>query len=426
LRRSKSFWGLSDQAVLSLGTFATNIAIMRAYKQDEETFGVYAMLMSTIFLLNNLHQSLVTYPLSVRGALMPDDGLRRLTTTSLMLTVAWSLPLQLILLIASGCLHAWWVYPFAGLALLGWQCQETTRRALMSHLRHNDAIWGDALSYLGQAAIVMSLCRHHVPSLPAIFLTIAGTSFAAATLQALQLRITRSSSWRQARDFGLEGWRIGSWHLMSNGLTFLSIQAVGWVILWAYAGDAGKRLVATFTALSTIMGVSHPVMFGICGLIVPGVAKARKELGELAARRYATKLTALGFGLLSVYFLFLTILPSLAIRIFCGVNSPYQQYAYLLPWFVLHYVVVYLSFTTGAYLNGLEASRHAFYGQLANAIASVLIRLPLAAMWGVGPAIWSGIITYGANMIVNFWGLRRVSTEEPIHDVPIPVVALEA
>src|SRR5690349_6842257 len=88
LRQSKSFWGLSDQAVLSLGTFATNIAILRAYRHDDQTFGVYAMLMGTIFLLNNLHQSLVTYPLSVRGALLPEEGLRRLTTTSLLLTLA--------------------------------------------------------------------------------------------------------------------------------------------------------------------------------------------------------------------------------------------------------------------------------------------------------------------------------------------------
>jgi O-antigen/teichoic acid export membrane protein len=420
VRKSSSFWALSDQAVLSLGSFVTNIALMRAYKHDEKEFAVYALIISTIALMNNLHASVVTYPLSVKGAPAPLDELRRLTSSSILLTFFWAIPLFLMTLVAVLYLRHPWLMPSVGLAMICWQLQETTRRALMAHLQHHRAIWGDLISYFLQAGFVLLLCSFNTPSLTQIFLTIAGTSLAAAVLQAWQLGIGKFD-FQHAKQLGLTGWKIGRWMLMSNGLNFLTIQMVAWMVYSFHDAE----FAAAFFALSTMLGVSHPVMFGISGLIVPGVAKASHEHGPSAAKRYAIKLGALGLLLLLPFYLFLLIAPHMAIRLVAGAGSPYLQYTFELRLLVLQYLVIYASIVSTAYLNGLEAARSTFFGQLVNGISSVVFRLPITAIGGMAAAIWSGAITYGLQLIVNFVSIRNRNRPRQRAEAE-PVLALEA
>lgn len=422
VRKSNSFWALSDQAVLSLGSFVTNIALMRAYKHDESEFAVYALIISTIALMNNLHASVVTYPLSVKGAPAPLDELRRLTASSILLTFVWAVPLMLITVGAVLYLKHPWLIPSVALAMISWQLQETTRRALMAHLQHHRAIWGDLIRYFVQAGLVLLLCyaSKPAPSLPHVFFTITATSLAAAVLQAWQLGIGKPD-WAHARQLGLAGWKIGRWMLMTNGLNFLTIQMVAWMVYSFHDAE----FAAAFFALSTMLGVSHPVMFGISGLIVPGVAKANHESGPAAARRYALKLGGLGMLLLAPFYLFLLITPDLAIRLVAGAGSPYLQYTFELRLFVLQYFVIYGSVVATAYLNGLEAARSTFLGQLLNASASVVFRLPVTAIGGMAAAVWSGAVTYGLQLVVNLISIRRLSRPRRQPEAE-PVFALEA
>ena len=61
LAGGRGIWALGDQATLSLGNFLTNILLIRHLAKDQ--FGIYAVLFSLLLFLNNLHTSLVTYPL---------------------------------------------------------------------------------------------------------------------------------------------------------------------------------------------------------------------------------------------------------------------------------------------------------------------------------------------------------------------------
>ncbi len=419
LRHSPSFWALGDQGVLSLGTFASNILVMRAYDQRREEFGTYLLLISIIALLNNLHASVITYPLSVKGATTDNNGLRGLAASALTLTGFLSLPMIATVFVAAALLHSVALAPFVAISVIAWQCQETTRRALMAHLRNNEAVWGDAVSYLGQATIIFALCWHgRIPPLWEIFTAMAATSMAATVVQMIQLRVPRSNL-PDALHLAGEGWRIGSWLLVTNGLNLLTIQMITWTINYYH----GREAVAAFGMLGNVIGVSHPVMFGICGLIVPGVARARANGDEKSAIRFAVKLILIGTGLLLPYYLFLVLFPDQALRIFCKANSPYLALSNELRWYVAQYVFVYLAFVTSALLNGLEAGRWTFIGQLANAIVSAVFRIPATAMIGLGvsAAIWSGVFTYGAQLIVNLRGIFKVAGRK----LPNPVQVLE-
>src|ERR1700722_6202833 len=75
LFNGRGIWALSDQAMLSIGNFFTNILLIRHLSKDN--FGNFAVLFSVILFLNNLHTSMVTYPLSVSSVCEDGAALRR-------------------------------------------------------------------------------------------------------------------------------------------------------------------------------------------------------------------------------------------------------------------------------------------------------------------------------------------------------------
>ncbi len=404
---SPSFWALGDQGVLSIGNFASNIALM--HKLDKTEFGTYLLLQSIVALLNNLHASVITYPLSIKGAAAESEGLRGLATSALGLTAGLGLPMVVVVFIAASMLHSVAIAPFVAISVIAWQLQETARRALMAHLRNNEALWGDIVSYLGQAGVIILLCWGRTPQLWEIFTANALTSLAAAAIQGVQLRLSKFNA-GSAVLLAAEGWQIGRWLLVTNGLYLLTIQAITWTI----NGYHGREAVATFGALSNVIGVSHPVMFGICGLIVPAVARTRIQHGDKAALRYSSKLGLIGLALLLPYYIFLVLFPGTALWLFCGSNSPYLGLTTELRWYVAQYVFVYLAFISAAVLNGFEAARWTFLGQLANALVTAVVRIPATAEIGIGvsAAIWSGVFTYAAQTVVNLKGIFSVTRQK--------------
>src|SRR5882724_12091977 len=83
LAGGRGIWALCDQAILSLGNFLTNILLIRHFSDYQ--FGTYAVLLTVVLFLNNLHASLVSYPLSL--AIAADGSrLHRRTINSLGIT----------------------------------------------------------------------------------------------------------------------------------------------------------------------------------------------------------------------------------------------------------------------------------------------------------------------------------------------------
>ena len=99
----RSVWALADQGIVSLGNCATNVMLARSLAVAE--FGIFALLLEAMLFLNSLQAALVIYPLSVRGAILDREGLRRLAGSCLMLTLALALPLGLAVSFAGNGQH---------------------------------------------------------------------------------------------------------------------------------------------------------------------------------------------------------------------------------------------------------------------------------------------------------------------------------
>ncbi len=128
--------------------------------------------------------------------------------------------------------------------VLAWQLQDTSRRALVSGFRYKDALWGDVISYLGQALLVGFLYLNKYTSLNRALTLMAITSLVAATLQSSQVGLARTT-WNELRDSAIRFWSLGKWLAVvslprqRSGRPHLALGAQ--LVPWQRVGSAASR-----------------------------------------------------------------------------------------------------------------------------------------------------------------------------------------
>lgn len=407
-RVGTSFWSLTDQGVVSLGNFLTMWLLGRNLSQAD--FGIYGVVLGVMLFFNNIQGSLVNYPLSVHGAICSGEKLRQLTWMSLLLTAALLLPMTLGIAGVATAMKMLDVAPWVVAALVLWQFQETMRRALMSQLRYRDAIWGDAISYLGQAAVVAFLIRRGQVRPPQVFAAMALTSALAAVVQGMQIRPQAAPGSEVVRR-AYDCWELGRWTALSNLAGVVNIQ----VVLWTLAAAHGAVEAAKLLALGTILGVTHPALFSVGNLIVPAAAREHGAHGPAAAKRVAWVYGTIGGMLVIPYYVLLAIRPELALRIFYKASSPYMLLGTPLRLFAAAYLISYLCTVQSALLNAMARSRSALLIQLAMVGGTLAITLPLAVVGGVMWSLAGACTSTLAGLVVGSALLRGsapVSQEE--------------
>lgn len=397
----QSFYALADQGMVSLGNFSTNIFLARSL--PPKMYGVYALTFGVMLFLNSFHFSLIIYPLSVKGATTDENSLRRMASGSLILTAFLVLPLSIGLFVAVRTVEYITLIPWALTALLLWQAQETTRRAIMARSSYSRVLWGDALSYLGQASLIWVLWKQNRISLEATFAVMALTSGIAMALQVAQLGL-RFTALREVWDQAKRFWRLGQLVLFSNLMGNFTIQAIPWsLVVFRGPGEA-----ALLQSLSNLLGVTHPVMISIGSLILPAMARARLEKGFKAARRVAMGYAAQGGALILPYFIALLIWPKQALSIFYGPGSPYLALEAFLHLYVLLYVLTYISIVIRCCLNSFEENRADFLAQVASSLAIVISVVPLVVWGGVQGGILAACFSVSTRVVVSGYFLQRL------------------
>lgn len=401
---SIAFWPFADQGAVSLGNFLTQIILARNLSQHD--YGVFGLLFVVMYLLNNCHSPLVAYPLSVRGAVEDLFGLRRLCTVSLILTAALMVPGVIVLAGATSVLKALPLLPYVLLASVLWQTQETMRRGLMAWLRHREALWGDALSYLGQASVIWLLATLGRLTLTTVFLTIAVTSTMAALVQARQIGLARVGL-SHVRKVSADFWRVGRCAFGASA-TGMAVNAV---FPWGLNFFQGPEGSASYQAANNVLGASHPVLFGVANLVVPATAKAKKEGGIRAGTRPAFRYGLQGTLLVAPYYLALLIWPHLALSMFYGHSSSYLGLTTAVRIFATAYFASYAFMAVSSFLNGVEHSRLVLHSDLAGAAALVLA-VPLVAKYGVRGACMGYLVVNLVRALCATWFALSLVHEE--------------
>jgi O-antigen/teichoic acid export membrane protein len=401
----KGFWTLADQSAVSLGNFLTQIVLARSLPRSE--YGIFALLFGILMVLFTCQNGLIIYPLSLEGAVAEKIGLRKLASGSLILTLLLAIPFSVFVLGATVVLRITSLTWTALLAMLLWQVQEIYRRALMAHLRHRDAVWGDALSYMGQAAVLWLLAHERALTLERVFLVLAWTSAAAALLQLVQLGFAYISA-RDIKALARKYWSAGRWVL----LTGMNDAGLRQVFPWALAFLYGPAEAASFQSVINLLGVSHPVLFSTSNLIIPAVAGARGKRGVRAAWQTSVRYGMIGGVCLVPYFSALLIWPRASLSLVYGALSPYANFATGLRLGVLAYAIAYCAVVVAAFLYGLGRSKDAFGASIGSTALALVPSAVLVPYYGATGAIAGLVASACARLALNAVCARRVFNQE--------------
>jgi len=399
LMKSGSFWAIADQGIASAGNFVTSLLLARSLAPAE--FGTFVLLNSACLVVLGFQGNLIVSPLVVLGASGSVGRTRSYLTVALVFTLALLPVTALVVLPAAVSLHRVITGIFALIYVLSWQLQETPRRALLSAFRYRDAIWGDAISFLGQALLVSLLViRKHV-TLDEAFVLMAATSLIAAALQSWQVRLTRTS-WAEIRDCGVQFWALGKWLAIVSLMTAGQGPLFPWLLSWFHGREAAAR----FQAVINVWGLTSPVINSIPAMVMPATA------AFLVAKDNRTRKTLLAFGMryvvqleliLAPLFLAVALWPQLALTLFYGRSSVYVTQTLALRIGVIVFMITVPMTVFGAVLTGAGKTKGNVTMNGAGTLASLLSAPPLIFAGGIVGAMGAEIITRAVRVL---WAIR--------------------
>jgi O-antigen/teichoic acid export membrane protein len=199
-------------------------------------------------------------------------------------------------------------------------------------------------------------------------------------------------------------WALGRWMLLANILGAFTLQAFSWS-LGAFHSPAES---GTFQAIITLLGLTHPILFGLGNLLVAVSARFGQQEPDKASKA-ALSLSALGAIVLTPYFLLLLAFPQQALTLVYGTQSPYAIYRHEVRLLVLAYFIAYLASMLTAFINGLGKTKAVFSVQLLGAAASLSIGLPLSRAFGTSGACVGLLCVHAARFGNAVYQFKKVN-----------------
>ena len=377
LHLKRGSWTIADQVIVSGGAFLVNVLLARQLPAPE--YGTFAVLLGVMFALQIFISSLLLQPLAVRLPGTEDEAERtRLLGATLafvaLLSVALAAALTAILLLLGRADLA----ASALCCFLSWQLQETTRRGLLASFRHQAACFGDAVSYLGQAVVVVCLAAGDALSLAGAFYGMAATSMVAAAVQRAQLGLP----WRQLvpeRAVAAEYWSIGGPWALGNAVVS---QLRGQILAWVLAAQGGMAAAAAFQAAVNVINLSNPVVLALCNIIPQTAAQAVRS-GKAQAWRAARVYAYLAAPFFIVYAALISVAPQTLLVLLYGADSEYSSLAPVLQLLVAGALVGYAADVVVSFLLGVAAVRAAATISATGTLATLVLAPVLVGLFGL-------------------------------------------
>jgi O-antigen/teichoic acid export membrane protein len=382
-----SFWGISDQALVSAANFVTMVVLARALSPAD--FGLFVLAYAVLLFVGGIQSGLVTQPHNVLGATQTRDQYARYTTSTAVAQIAFAGCAGAVALAAAGMstVLSLSVTPLLFAltpAVIGWQFQEFVRRVLYTERRPHDALANDVLSYGGQATLVVLL--EYLDELTAVraLLVVAVTSGIAAAFGAGQIRGALVPTFdvhvaRRNWDFGkwLAASTVGYW--FSSHASFYLASA----ILGAVAAGALK-------AAQLILGPLNVLLLFLASVVPSRFARSRARGPDAleADVRSVFKFTApivVAYCALSANF------ADELLSVFYA--DKYRGYAVIVQLFAAYYALSYVAQVIAAALNARLLTKYNFIGNAGGAALGLPVAWAGLELIGVAGALVGMLVT---------------------------------
>jgi O-antigen/teichoic acid export membrane protein len=401
----RASWTVIDQGIVSVGTFLASILLARHLPATE--YGTYALLLGGMFALQLINATVLFHPLSVLLVLANKAEQPRLLKTTLVLITSLSAVLGAFLgfaLLLFG--RSDLILPALSCFLL-WQLQEGMRRGLLAEFRHRVASIGDAVSYLGQVAVILWLATWATLDLTNALYALAITSGLAAALQCWQLRIRFSTTLALRRTM-TEFWAVGGFWALGNGLlSSLRYQ----MLSWALTIGAGPAAAANLQAALNIVNLSNPLIMGLCNIIPQAAAQASTG-GMMAAWRATKRYLVLAVPPLLAFASVVLIAPEQILQLVYGSGSVYLGLSLPVRLLIIAALAGYSTDLVVSFLHGFRAVPFAFAINAIGALTTAALALALIKPFGLTGSCLALIGANAARLVATHVVLTRIAANE--------------
>ncbi|MGQ9635481.1 MAG: hypothetical protein ACUVXB_14700, partial [Bryobacteraceae bacterium] len=194
----------------------------------------------------------------------------------------------------------------------------------------------------------------------------------------------------------------------SSLASLVATQGFGWVLTLS----RGPAESASLLAVLNVLGISHPLLFGMTNWMLPATAAAFHRGGEQAARAEAVRSWGLGAVVAAGLLACLLAQPRHALGLLYGPQSPYAALSAPLRWGALAYLMLFFSQLFGCYLLALRRVQRGLWMQLAATGAAVAVGFPLAIRYGA-PGACAGLALASLSKLAAGWMLSGSRTPTP-------------
>lgn len=305
LKSKNQIWGLGDQAVVSVTSFATMIIIARS--ADASQLGIYAIGNSILVMLLTVQDSLITRPYSVQ-LFKPPGTPEEHGFSALLLSAVLALFAAIGAVCVSIVFGFWEVDPASqSLALIiafvapFALFREFGRRYSFANMKMYRAFAVDLAAAIATLIPMFYLGWSGKLTAQTAMITIGCGAGLSGTLWFIRRRRAFKYSFDALKKTFWQSLGLGKWLLSSQ----LAMQSQGYAAHWLCLFVLGASATGTYAACLSIVALANPFLFGFFNLLTPKSVRTLRDQGSQGLRRQVMRDSMLLGGMMMVFAVFI-------------------------------------------------------------------------------------------------------------------------
>jgi O-antigen/teichoic acid export membrane protein len=406
--RGRSARTLADQILVSGSNFLTGIILVRGL--GLVAFGQFTVAYVILLLANSIQLSFIASPMITLGSLCATDQERRDFVRGV-----FGVQISFCAIAAVGAVAAtivYWLFDKSGMpshfllpfsvAVALFLMQDWLRRYYFTVGKANHALWNDAISYVGQALVLLALWASHRLTISTAFWTIGITSglafIAGAIFERLQTNLADSrNAWHRIRSLSID---LG----IANQLQWLVYQGA----MLVGASVAGPQAAGGVRATQNVIGPVNVAYQAMENIVPIRAAEEMRRGGLHGAAKFLFRFGAAGFVALLVLFSSASLLSGRFLSFFYG--HKLQAYADVLNLQMLYFLLAWPMRQLSFLFRTIERTRPILMAAVVAAITSLSLVYPMVQAYGARGIVLAAVAGQIGNLIYLSLTWRRVDS----------------
>lgn len=400
---------LLDQIIVSASNFATGIILVRGLGLID--FGKFTIAFAILMLANSIQLSFISSSMITLGSLCATIEERRHFVRGMfgvqiafcVLTSVVTLAATILYIILNRSVAPLNVIPAFTVAVALFLMQDWLRRYYFTVGKPSASVWNDAISYVGQIAVLLLLWEARQLSIASALWAIALTSGIAFAVGAVIDRLgcnlseTRAA-WRQSRGISID---LG----IANQLQWLVYQGA----LLIGAGVAGPQAAGGVRATQNVIGPVNIAFQAMENIVPIRAAEEMRRGGMQKAAAFLLRFGAAGFVFLFAVFSaaslisgkFLSFFYGHELHMYAGVLNLQMVY-FLLAWPVRQFTFLFRT---------IKNTTPILIASVVAAAASISLVYPFVRSFGALGIVMAAVAGQAGNLLFLVFSWLRVSAQ---------------